>query len=254
MTSSSDEKNKTICDSFDISIQDRPKHIAIIMDGNGRWASNKGLDRTIGHIEGVNSLREILVAAGELRLKVLTVYSFSIENWKRPIDEIESLMNLFLSSLENELPNLIKNNVQLRIIGVKDNLSKEVIDRIREAEEATKNNKGLILCAALNYSSRREIVESFIQIYDKLEQGQLTRADINEELINSHLQTRGLSDPDLLIRTAGEMRLSNYLLWQLSYSEIYITDVLWPDFKKEDLLEAIRAYSNRIRKFGDVKR
>tara|TARA_Y100001970_G_scaffold268584_1_gene360049 strand:+ start:223 stop:996 length:774 start_codon:yes stop_codon:yes gene_type:complete len=238
--------------NFEVPLENRPKHVAIIMDGNGRWATGQGLDRAIGHVAGVEALRSILITAAELQLEVLTVYSFSIENWNRPKEEVKALMDLFLSALEQELPELIENEVQLRILGVEDGLPSEVIKRMRQAEDLTKNGKGLTLCAALNYSSRREIVEASRMIAEKVKNGSLDVSKITEEVFQSHLHTNGLPDPDLLIRTAGEMRLSNYLLWQLSYSELFVTDVLWPEFKQENFLEAIRSYSNRVRRFGGI--
>lgn len=229
-----------------------PQHIAIIMDGNGRWADKHNLPRNAGHKAGVESVRESVELCGDLRIPVLTLYAFSSENWKRPIREVNALMNLLMEQLKDQSPELKKNNVQLRIIGDIDGLPKKVVNEINHSMEITRDNKGLILNMAINYGSRQEIIKAVKRIANDLATGKIKDNNINEDLLAKYLYTADLPDPDLLIRTSGEMRISNFLLWQLAYSEIYITDVLWPDFRKKDLLLAILAYQKRKRRFGGI--
>jgi undecaprenyl diphosphate synthase len=229
-----------------------PKHIAIIMDGNGRWADKRGISRNEGHKAGVESVREAVELCGELKISVLTLYAFSTENWKRPLREVIALMRLLMDQLKIQTSELSKNNVQLRVIGNLDGLPKRVAREFRHSIEATKNNTGLILNMALNYGSRQEILRAVRNIIDDVNKGKIKADALNEGIFSQYLYTRDVPDPDLLIRTSGEMRISNFLLWQLAYSEIYITDVFWPDFRKKELLLAILAYQKRERRFGTV--
>ena len=246
-----------------------PQHVAIIMDGNGRWAQMKGLPRIAGHRAGVESVREMVKASLEVGVPILTLYAFSQENWKRPKEEIALLMDLLDFFLNRELKNFQKKGVRFRTIGRVEALPAPVLQKVRQAEEFTKQNDKLILNVALNYGARTEIVDAVRKILDELVQGKIRvngsappfggavppngGADfLTEEFFARHLYTADLPDPDLLIRTSGEMRLSNFLLWQLSYSEIYITKKYWPDFKKEDYFKAIREYGRRERRFGGV--
>jgi len=227
-----------------------PQHIAIIMDGNGRWAKKQGLARIQGHQQGVESVREIVRAAGEIGIKYMTLYAFSTENWARPKEEIDFLMGLLSRYLERELNELTQRNVRLSIIGRIQDLPKEIQKKLRKTIEETKDNKGLSLTLALSYSSRVEIADACREIAEKVKRGELETDAICPETIDAHLYTKGTPDPDLLIRTSGEMRLSNFLMWQLSYTEVYVTDVLWPDFRKEELAKAIAVYAKRERRFG----
>lgn len=227
-----------------------PQHIAIIMDGNGRWAMDRNLPRVQGHQAGVESIRSIVRAAGELGLKYLTLYAFSTENWGRPQDEIGFLMNLLSNYLDKELAEITKNNIRFRMIGHLEDLPVEIQKKIRRNLKETENNTGLTLNLALSYSARIEIVDAVKRIAEKVKNGQLPIDDITPDIFSAHLYTAGTPDPDLLIRTSGEMRISNFLLWQLSYTEIYVTEKLWPDFRKEDLLAAIRDFQKRERRFG----
>ena len=231
-------------------MSDLPQHIAIIMDGNGRWAVERGLPRVQGHQAGVASIRETVRAAGEIGIKYLTLYAFSTENWARPKEEVTFLMNLLSEYLDKELVELGKNNVRFRTIGCLDDLPEGIQRKIKRNIQETKRNTGLVLNLALSYSSRLEIVEAIRKIGEKMICGELKPEDITAETVSSHLYTAEIPDPDLLIRTSGEMRISNFLLWQISYTEIYVTEKLWPDFKKEDLLEAVEDYRKRERRFG----
>lgn len=235
-----------------IDMKNIPLHIAIIMDGNGRWAQKKGLPRIAGHREGMKVIHKIVEKANALKVKYLTLYAFSTENWKRPKSEVDFLMRLPEQFLHKELPKLQKNNVQVRIMGEKKLLPEHTLKAVNKAVAETKNNTGLILNFALNYGSRREMTEAMKKIAKKIENGTLTSSDIDEQVIESHLLSEGLPDPDLLIRTSGEQRLSNFMLWQLAYSEFWFTDVLWPDFKTEDFVEAIVKYQQRKRRYGGV--
>ncbi|HHV61545.1 MAG TPA: isoprenyl transferase [Firmicutes bacterium] len=229
-----------------------PSHIAIIMDGNGRWAQERGLPRIAGHRAGVGRVREISTACGELGVRILTLYAFSTENWRRPAEEVNALMSIFLETLEQEIPNLMKNNVKLRVIGRKDGLPLPLRNLIEDAEGKTRANSGLQLNLAVNYGGRSEIVDAVRSICEGVLSGDIKPDFIDEQLIASRLYTAGLPDPDLLIRTSGEMRLSNFLLWQVAYTEFWTTPTLWPDFTRDDLYRAIRAYQERERRFGGL--
>ena len=234
----------------EVDLSNIPKHIAIIMDGNGRWAESRGLMRLKGHHQGAKVVKAIVKAAGELGVDVLTLYAFSTENWKRPATEVHGLMALLQSYLKKELANMVKDNVRLHTIGETEKLPPEVRSILREAIAKTAENTGLTLNLALSYGSRSEIVAAARQLAELVRSGALAVEEIDEERLANQLFTTGLPDPDLLIRTGGESRLSNFLLWQASYSEIYITDTHWPDFKKADLLAAIGDYQQRQRRFG----
>jgi undecaprenyl diphosphate synthase len=227
-----------------------PKHVAIIMDGNGRWAKAKSMIRVQGHRAGAESVRDVVKAAGEFGVKYLTLYAFSVENWKRPKTEVHTLMKLLQDFLRDELPELMKNNVRLQAIGRLSDLPENVRDQLHECIRATRENTGLILILALSYSGRVEIIEAVHSIMREIKLGHLDSAQIDEQMFNHHLYTRYYPDPDLLIRTSGEMRLSNFLLWQLSYTEIYVTSTLWPDFRRQHFAEALLDYGNRQRRFG----
>jgi len=229
-----------------------PRHVAIIMDGNGRWAKKRGLPRVAGHHEGVNSVRVIVETCGQLGVQYLTLYTFSTENWKRPQDEVSILMRLLLSSLKDECDNLNRNNVRLKTIGDISALPEEVQDEFIDAIELTKNNTGLTLVLALSYSGRWDINTAVRSIARDVKEGRLRPDQVTDEVISAHLATKGIPDPDLLIRTSGELRISNFLLWQLAYSEMYVTDVLWPDFRKREFYDAVTSYQNRERRFGLV--
>jgi undecaprenyl diphosphate synthase len=229
-----------------------PKHIAIIMDGNGRWAKSKNMVRVQGHRAGAESVREVVKAAGEFGVKYLTLYAFSVENWNRPKSEINTLMGLLEKFLRDELVELQKNNVRLQAIGRLTDLPENVREQLHLSIEATQKNTGLILILALSYSGRVEIIEAVQSIIREIKLGHLDSAQIDEGLFHHHLYTRYYPDPDLLIRTSGELRLSNFLLWQLSYTEIYVTPTLWPDFRGAHLADAIVEYGNRQRRFGAV--
>ena len=229
-----------------------PKHIAIIMDGNGRWAKAKNMIRVAGHRAGAESVRDVVKAAGEFGVKYLTLYAFSVENWKRPKTEVITLMSLLENFLRDELPEMMKNNVRLQAIGRLSDLPGHVRDQLHKCIHETRENTGLILILALSYSGRVEIIEAVHSIIREIKLGHLDSAQIDEQVFNHHLYTRYYPDPDLLIRTSGEMRLSNFLLWQLSYTEIYITPTLWPDFRRQHLADAIIDYGNRQRRFGSL--
>ncbi len=227
-----------------------PKHIAIIMDGNGRWAKKMGNLRIFGHENGVTSVRETTEAAAELGINYLTLYAFSTENWNRPKEEVDALMNLLVKTIEAETPTLAKNNVKLLTIGDTSRMPKETASRLQQCIEQTANNTGLHLILALSYSSRWEITEAIRNMVNDGQTGKLTAANIDENTINSYLTTANVPDPELLIRTSGEYRISNFLLWQIAYTELYFTEVLWPDFRKDDLYQAIVNYQSRERRFG----
>lgn len=223
-----------------------PNHIAIIMDGNGRWAKEKGMPRTYGHKAGADTLRKILTSCGELGVKYLTVYAFSTENWKRAKEEVDTLMFLFKTYLKNEKKLLMKNNVKFIVSGRKEGVSKDLLTEISKLEEATKENTGITLNIAFNYGGRAELVDAIKQIIKNNE------TEITEETVEKYLYNQ-LPSPELLIRTSGEIRISNFLLWQIAYSEIYVTDTYWPDFNKDELIKAIESYQKRDRRFGGVK-
>lgn len=230
-----------------------PRHVAIIMDGNGRWAKKRGLPRSMGHRAGVETIREIVKTSSSLGIKYLTLYAFSTENWKRPKDEVNTLMSLLIEFLRKEIDELNKNNVIVKAIGDISQLPRQCIDELNRAYDLTKNNKGLCLNLALNYGSRDEITKAVINIAREVKKGNIEIGDINEKLISDNLYTKGIPDPDLLIRPSGEYRLSNYLLWQVAYSEFWFSDIYWPDFKPIYLYNAILDYQNRDRRFGGVK-
>lgn len=229
-----------------------PQHIAIIMDGNGRWAKQRSLERVDGHREGINSVREVVRACGELGVKYLTLYTFSTENWNRPKGEVSALMALLLKTIREEVAELKRNNVRLMTIGRLKDLPLLARMGMEQGIDMLRDNTGLTLILALSYSSRREVIDAVRRIAMKVKTGELKDADINEDTISSHLYTAAVPDPDLLVRTSGELRLSNFLLWQLAYTEIYVTDVLWPDFRRAALYEAMLAFQKRERRFGLV--
>lgn len=227
-----------------------PEHLAVIMDGNGRWAKREGQMRTFGHENGVESVRSVVEGCGELGIKFLTLYAFSTENWNRPKEEIEALMGILVTSITGEEETLQKNNIKLNAIGDLDQLPAGCKDALNGTMERTANNDHLVLTLALSYSGRWELIEMTKRLAEQAVNGTLNPDAITEEMVSNHLSTSGMPDPELMIRTSGEFRISNFLLWQLAYSEIYITDILWPDFRKSDLAEAIINYQSRERRFG----
>ncbi len=229
-----------------------PKHIAIIMDGNGRWAKKRNLPRVAGHKEGVESVRYMVEACAYLGVDVLTLYTFSTENWKRPKDEVSTLMRLIVKSLQNETDELNKNNIRLTTIGDLNSLPDIVKKELHQAIEKTKNNTRLTLNLALSYSGRWELLEAVKTIIREFDKGRIKIEDINEKLISNHLTTKDFPDPDLMIRSGGEYRISNFLLWQLAYAELYVSEVLWPDFRTRELFEAVKDFQSRERRFGLV--
>lgn len=231
-----------------------PRHVAVILDGNGRWAKSKGMPRNYGHAQGSKNVEKICEEAWRMGIKYLTVYAFSTENWSRPKDEVDALMKLLRNYMKTCLKTAAKNDMKVRVIGDKTRLDDDIRSRIAELEEATKNNGGLNFQIALNYGSRDEIVRAVQRIAADVRVGKMEPEDITSEVISSYLDTHDIPDPDLLIRTSGEERLSNFLLWQLAYSEFCFTDVLWPDFTKEDLVKAIEQYNARDRRYGGVKK
>ena len=235
-----------------IDLKAIPEHIAIIMDGNGRWAKSQGQDRIFGHTKGVDAVRETLRAAADLKVKFLTLYAFSTENWNRPKEEVEGLMNLLVMSLANELEELNENGVRLQAIGNIKGLPKECQESLEEAIIQTRNNTSITLVLALNYSSKWEIEEMVKSIAKQIKDESIILNEINEDLISKELTTKGIPDPELLIRTSGEHRVSNFLLWQIAYTEVYFLDIFWPEFGKKQLIEAIYDYQNRERRFGLV--
>lgn len=227
-----------------------PQHIAIIMDGNGRWAKQQGEDRIFGHHEGVNSVREIVEAAAEVGVKYLTLYAFSTENWNRPKEEVDALMELLVATISMETPQLNKNGVKLEAIGNLKSLPQGCYDELQQSIDITKNNSRLTLVLALSYSSKWEIIEAVKQLASEVKEGKTAIDSIDENSIAQHLCTKKYPDPELMIRTSGEHRISNFLLWQLAYAEFYFTDTLWPDFRKKEFFEAIKSYQSRERRFG----
>jgi len=229
-----------------------PKHIAIIMDGNGRWADRRKLPRVAGHKAGVESVHDVVEISVELGIHVLTLYAFSSENWKRPILEVNALMRLLLDQIRKQTPELDEQNVKVGVIGDIDKLPRKVSYELKRSIDITRNNTGLILNLALSYGGRQEITRAARLIAAKIKDGRMQPKEINENTFSEYLYTSGLPDPDIVIRTSGEMRVSNYLLWQSAYSELYVTDVLWPDFRKKNLLEAILDYQQRSKRFGGI--
>ena len=227
-----------------------PKHLAIIMDGNGRWAKQKGLLRAFGHENGTKSVRTVVEASAQLGIENLTLFAFSTENWNRPKLEVDLLMELLINSLKNELKTLQNNNIRLNSIGNLDLLPKSAQKKLQEVIEATKSNSRMVLTLALSYGSREELINAVKNISTKVKNNIISIDNIDESIINQHLYTRDLPEVDLLIRTSGEHRISNFLLWQIAYSELYFTNVLWPDFKENDLYEAVISYQKRERRFG----
>ncbi len=230
-----------------------PKHIAIILDGNGRWAKSKGMPRNYGHVQGAKNVEKICEEAYNLGVKYLTVYAFSTENWKRPKDEVDALMTLLRNYLKTCMKRAKKNNMRVRVIGDVSGLDTDLQKQIEELTEATREYSGLNFTVALNYGSRDEILRAVNRIIQDMDTGAIEKSGVTEELLQKYLDTDGIPDPDLLIRTSGEQRLSNFMLWQLAYSEFYFTQVHWPDFDKNELVKAIEAYENRDRRFGGVK-
>jgi len=229
-----------------------PRHIAIIMDGNGRWAKDKGEDRLFGHYHGVESVRDIVEGAAELGIDYLTLYAFSTENWDRPAEEVSGLMQLLVTTIRKEVPTLNKNNIRLHVIGDLNMLPEFARDELAEALEMTAPNTGLNLIMALSYSGRWELVEAVRRIAHSVEEGDLKSTQITEQTLQDHLSTHAFPDPELMIRTSGEYRISNFLLFQLAYAELYFTDVCWPDFRKQNLYEALLDYQQRERRFGKI--
>jgi undecaprenyl diphosphate synthase len=233
-----------------IDIDKLPLHVAVIMDGNGRWAMQHGMERIFGHQKGVEAVRNVIEAATELGVKHLTLYAFSTENWGRPDEEITALMGIMVQSLNDETDTMVKNNIRMTAIGDFSRLAKDVRERLFETIRMTSGSTGLNLVIALSYSSRWEITEAVKKIANEASTGELNPEKINETLFEKHLSTKGIPDPDLLIRTSGELRISNFLLWQMAYTELYFTNKLWPDFGKEDFYKAIIDFQKRERRFG----
>ncbi|MBH8575766.1 isoprenyl transferase [Nostocaceae cyanobacterium CENA369] len=229
-----------------------PKHVAVIMDGNGRWAKRQGLPRIMGHKRGVDALKDLLRCCQDWGIQALTAYAFSTENWKRPQEEVDFLMTLFQRVLRQELREMVEENVQIQFVGNLHALPRSLQAEISRSMEATKNNRGIRFSVATNYGGRQEILQACRAIAEKVQQGLLQPNEIDEKVFERHLYTAGITDPDLLIRTSGEMRLSNFLLWQMAYGEIYITDTLWPDFDRTKFHQALCAYQQRERRFGKI--
>ncbi len=227
-----------------------PEHIAIIMDGNGRWAAKRKMPRSVGHKAGVEALRDVVEACLELGVKFLTVYSFSSENWERPQDEVNFLLNLFLESLKEELEDLYSNGVRVSLIGQRKTIPPEILEAFENAEKKTKNNKKLFFNIAFNYGSRKEILSAVKKVYRAAKKNDIDIEKLDESAFSDYLFTKGCPDPDLLIRTSGEYRVSNFLLWQIAYTEFYFVKTLWPDFKRKELLKAVYYYQKRSRRFG----
>jgi len=247
--------SRTTTDYMQLINKDKlPQHIAIIMDGNGRWAQKRFMPRTFGHRSGMNSLKQVVETCCELGIACLTVYAFSTENWKRPRDEVNYLMNLLVEYVNKEIEELHRNGIRLQILGDYRSLPERSIKAIEMALAKTAANQGMVFNIALNYGARDEIIRAARSLARQVEEGKLRVEDINEETFSRALYTSGLPDPDLLIRTAGEMRLSNFLLWQMAYTEFWFTSILWPDFDKEELLRAIWEYQQRDRRFGGLKK
>jgi undecaprenyl diphosphate synthase len=229
-----------------------PNHVAVIMDGNGRWAQKRGLPRVAGHHSGMKNVKKITMAANSIGVQVLTLYAFSTENWKRPKEEVEYLMKLPLEFFPREIEELIANNVQIRMTGWQEGLPDYTLKAIQDAIEQTKNNTGLILNFALNYGSRKEMLSGVKQLAEDVKLGKISTESIDESVFSRYLLTNPLPDPDLLIRTSGELRISNFMLWQLAYSELWFTDLCWPEFTEQDFYEAVQEYQRRARRYGGL--
>jgi undecaprenyl diphosphate synthase len=252
LSQSFEEKRRAAAQRLGIGQEHVPRHVAIIMDGNGRWATAKGLPRLRGHEQGAKTVEQIAKYCVRLGIEYLTLYSFSMQNWKRPAEEVDFLMHLYALYLEGIRPSLMENNVRLLHLGRTDRLPESVIEALEKTMEITRDNSGMVLGLALNYGARAEIVEAVRKIAFEHHNGTLALEDIDQDCVSNHLYTAGWCDPDLLIRTSGELRVSNFLLWQISYAEFYVTETLWPDFSKSDIDDAIKAYAQRSRRFGDV--
>ncbi len=239
-------------ESFDVPVESRPRHIAVIMDGNGRWAQRRGLPRIEGHRHGVASVRRVTEEAAHLKIGQLTLYCLSSENWKRPQHELDFLMHLLEQYLVEERSTLLDENIRLLVIGSREGIPDSVLAQMDQTIDMTRDNSGMTLCLAVNYGSRAEITHSVQRIAQEIAQGQLSAEQVSEEAISARLYTGGMPDPDLVIRTAGEMRLSNFLLWQISYAELWVTQQCWPEFAEEELRESIRAFASRDRRFGGL--
>lgn len=247
------ETERMMAEKIDVTGMKIPEHVAIILDGNGRWAKKRLLPRNAGHAAGAKTVEKIIEDAHDLGIKYMTMYAFSTENWNRPESEVKALMKLLRNYLKDCIERANKNDMKCLVIGDKSGLDQDIVDKINELEECSKNNQGITFIIALNYGSRDEIRRAAMKMAQDCKDGKLNSEDITEDTISNYLDTRGIPDPDLLIRTSGEIRLSNYLLWQLAYTEFYFTDVLWPDFNKEELKKAIVKYNQRDRRFGGIK-
>ncbi|MGL4875517.1 MAG: isoprenyl transferase [Clostridium sp.] len=248
------EKIKGTEDDINIDMENIPKHIAIIMDGNGRWAKKRKLPRTMGHKAGVETIRRILKEADRLGIKYMTLYAFSTENWKRPKEEVGALMKLLVQYLRQEINELHKNGVRINVLGDISMLPKECVEEIEKSSEKTKDNTGITMNIALNYGGRNEIVRGIKEIAKEIQSGKIEISDINEDMFENYLYTKGIPDPDIIIRPSGEQRLSNFLLWQCAYSEFWYSNICWPDFKEKNLHQAIYDFQGRDRRFGGVKK
>ncbi|HEY5525245.1 MAG TPA: isoprenyl transferase [Clostridium sp.] len=240
-------------DDLQLDMENIPKHIAIIMDGNGRWAKAKNLPRALGHKAGVETIRRIIREGDRLGVKYMTLYAFSTENWKRPKDEVSTLMKLLVQYLKEEISELHDKGVVINVLGDSSRLPKDCIDEIQKAKEITKNNTGIIMNVALNYGGRDEIIRATRALAEMVALGEIKPSDIDNEIFENHLYTKGMPDPDIIIRPSGEQRLSNFLLWQCAYSEFWYSNINWPDFTEEDLRRAIYDFQNRDRRFGAIK-
>ncbi len=236
----------------DVPSSKMPRHIAIIMDGNGRWAQQRGLPRVEGHRQGATSVRRTIEECGRLKIEQLTLYCLSIENWKRPAEELDFLMHLLQTYLVEERPRVMANNVQVRWIGRREGMPQQALETLDETVRLTAGNTGLRVCMAVNYGGRAEVVDAARRIAAEVRDGKMNLADIDEAIFDAHLYTAGMPEPDLMIRTAGEMRISNFLLWQISYAELWVTEVCWPDFDEAQLHAAIRSFASRDRRFGGL--
>ncbi|WP_144933097.1 isoprenyl transferase [Paenibacillus sp. 32O-W] len=245
-------KNKKVDSQSILSDDNIPRHVAIIMDGNGRWARRRGLPRIAGHHSGMKNVKKITIAADDIGIEILTLYAFSTENWKRPQDEVDYLMSLPQEFFPLEIDELVQKNVRIRMTGWKEGVPGHTLEAVENAIERTKHNTGLVLNFAFNYGSRKEMTEAMREMVRDVQSGRLKLEDITEEEYSKRLQTAGLPDPDLLIRTSGELRISNFMLWQLAYTELLFTDLYWPEFSENDFYEAIREYQSRIRRYGGL--